>query len=559
MRRWRRSPPPPPVEIENDAIAFYEGLFASVRLKPIVVLVLVDEDWHDVAVWHDFFPEARIVAARRGTPQAVPERFTARLRVETGDHADPAFLEDLAARLAAVPAPTVIADHRARGSRGHVACLRALYGRLAPGGIYLIADLSLGSDPEPYRFVEGLARRLLGEPARTTGDAAAEDILALTDHVRFRDRGCVLKKHHRAMRRLRLAPARDLSDPPARSFGRPSYRRGVPRIAGAPDWIATMVAEHADATVVPPESLVCTFRDAVVSRSGMVRCGAHLVGESLTNILHGGENESLRLHADGVAHVEASADEAVRDRIEETTLLLAQEWDDNYGHWIVEGLPRIVQAADTVDLRGVRVALSRHPRMRDIYLDSLAAFGIGPEQAVWLEGRETWFRELIYPTPVTIQPWVKSPLILEAATRLRAMVGSDRGPSRLYVSRNRWGRRRLINEAEVVALLAARGYRTVHPETLSFRDQVALFAGAERVVGAMGAALANILFAPEGVHLLALTNRDMVDDFFFDLASLKGGRYHALHGTSDRPGLGMQSDFTICPAQLKQCLDDWDF
>lgn len=556
-RRWRRSGPAPAVEAADDAVAFYEGLFASVRLKPIVVVVLIDEGWDDVAVWHDFFPNARIVAVRRGTPQAAPERFTARLRVEPGDHADPVFLEDLSARLAAAPA--VIADHRARGSRGHVAGLCALYGQLAPGGIYLIADLSLGSDPEPYRFVEGVARRLLGEPAGETGGGAAEDILAATDHVRFRDRGCVLKKHRRPLKRLRLAAARDLSDPPARSFGRPPYRRGVPQIADAPDWIAAAVAARTDEAVVPPESLVCTLREAVVFRSGMIRCGAHLVRESLINIQPSEQGESLRLHADGTVHVEVASPEAAPLRIDETTLLLAQKWDENYGHWIVEGLPRIVQAAETVDLCGVRVALNDHPPMRAIYLDSLAPFGIVPEQVIWLDQREVRFRELVYPTPVTVQPWVKSPLILEAAARLRATAGPGHGPARLYVSRNRWSRRRLINEAQVEALLAARGYRTVHPETLSFRDQVALFAGAERVVGAMGAALANILFAPDGVRLLALTNRDMVDDFFFDLASLKGGGYHALHGTSDRPGLGMQSDFTICPTRLEQCLDAWDF
>ncbi|GJE66058.1 hypothetical protein LNAOJCKE_3272 [Methylorubrum aminovorans] len=563
-RRWRRSEPVPAVEGENDAIAFYEELFASVRLKPIVVVVLVDEGWQDVAVWHDFFPQARIIAVRRAVPEPAPERFTTRLHVETGDHADPAFLEDLATRLAFSSAPAVIADHRARASRGHVACLRALYGQLAPGGIYLIADLSLGSDPEPYRFVEGVARRLLGEPARKTDDGAAETILAETDHVRVRDRGCVLKKHRRAIRRLRLADARDLSDPPARSFGRPSYRRGVPRIVGAPDWVAAIVAEHADEAVVPPESLVCTLRDAVVFRSGMIRCGEHLVRESLTNIPPGEQNESLRFHADGTAHVEianpkTAGPEAAPLHVDETTVLLTQEWDENYGHWIVEGLPRIVQAGETVDLRRVRVVLNDHPGMRTVYLDSLAPFGIAPEQAIWLGRREVRFRELVYPTPVTVQPWVKSPLILKAAARLRTAMGDGDGPARLYVSRNRWGRRRLINEAEVEALLAERGYRTVHPETLSFRDQVALFAGAERVVGAMGAALANILFAPDGLRLLAMTNRDMIDDFFFDLTSLKGGGYHALHGTSDRPGLGMQSDFTICPTQLKQCLDDWDF
>jgi hypothetical protein len=99
----------------------------------------------------------------------------------------------------------------------------------------------------------------------------------------------------------------------------------------------------------------------------------------------------------------------------------------------------------------------------------------------------------------------------------------------------------------------------VHPEEESFVRQVQIFAAARFVIGGMGAALSNLAFSEPGVRCLMLTNQDMLDDFFLDLAGLVGGSYVSIHGDSVAPDLGMQSDYAIPIAVLRETLDRHGF
>ena len=68
----------------------------------------------------------------------------------------------------------------------------------------------------------------------------------------------------------------------------------------------------------------------------------------------------------------------------------------------------------------------------------------------------------------------------------RSLLGTDAPPltgDRLYLSRSRWGsNRRVVNEAEVDQVMAARGYKVVHPEALPPTELAGFLAGASIVV-----------------------------------------------------------------------------
>ncbi|MFC7694916.1 glycosyltransferase 61 family protein [Paeniroseomonas aquatica] len=71
---------------------------------------------------------------------------------------------------------------------------------------------------------------------------------------------------------------------------------------------------------------------------------------------------------------------------------------------------------------------------------------------------------------------------------------------RLFVSRSKSASRQIENEDEVFAIAETYGFTRVFPQDLNFNDQLALFAGAEAVAGALGAGLANAAFlAPGGL------------------------------------------------------------
>jgi capsular polysaccharide biosynthesis protein len=90
---------------------------------------------------------------------------------------------------------------------------------------------------------------------------------------------------------------------------------------------------------------------------------------------------------------------------------------------------------------------------------------------------------------------------------------------KLYLSRSATSRRRIQNEAEVLEVLTPVGFECVRPETLSVREQIALFSQASHIVGPSGAAMTNMLFAPAGAHVVVLLTRHLVNgggDAYFD-------------------------------------------
>ena len=82
------------------------------------------------------------------------------------------------------------------------------------------------------------------------------------------------------------------------------------------------------------------------------------------------------------------------------------------------------------------------------------------------------------------------------------------GPKALLASRSgaRTQRRRLLSEAAVLAALQAHFPSAVaqDPGRLGFKDQVALFAGLDVVVGVEGSSLANLVFLPKHAWVVVL-------------------------------------------------------
>jgi capsular polysaccharide biosynthesis protein len=90
-----------------------------------------------------------------------------------------------------------------------------------------------------------------------------------------------------------------------------------------------------------------------------------------------------------------------------------------------------------------------------------------------------------------------------------------RGPygERIYVARNLAGNahngRRLVNEYELAEKLQERDFSIVQPEKLEFPDQVRAFAGARVIVGSGGAAMFNSVFARPGTKVVSIESSTM--------------------------------------------------
>jgi hypothetical protein len=92
-------------------------------------------------------------------------------------------------------------------------------------------------------------------------------------------------------------------------------------------------------------------------------------------------------------------------------------------------------------------------------------------------------------------------------------------PKKIYISRRSWvhgdlsnigtnytSRRKLINEDQLVDTLEKKGYIEVFTETMSTEEKILLFSNVEKVVGAIGGGLCNVLFSPKDTELITLVS-----------------------------------------------------
>ena len=96
-------------------------------------------------------------------------------------------------------------------------------------------------------------------------------------------------------------------------------------------------------------------------------------------------------------------------------------------------------------------------------------------------------------------------------------------------------RRRIVNEVELVRLLTSRGFEVVRPELLSLAQQARLFAEAEIVVGAHGAAHTNTLFSRRSV-LIELFEPSFFNNCNLMLSRASGHDYWYVTGERSGPG-----------------------
>ncbi|MBU8547056.1 MULTISPECIES: glycosyltransferase family 61 protein [Roseomonadaceae] len=502
-----------------------------------------------------------------------------RVRIEIGNAGDASFL----LKLAGSARPNVILDDGTHLWAEQILALRMLYPVLLPGGLFIIEDIhtsfgdahrkryaggaAFSAFDEVRRLAEGLTGgALVTEPPKdefhTYFKATAEMVVFLRNAVIIRKAPQAPRPRLPAKLRLRhLAQAvpdtRDLDSGGA-------YTRITPRIFTAPAVIVRTISAQSGQIVEPPKAQVASLQNCVILGDGVVvtRKGV-IIRESLIN-----QQQALRFAGcfrpspkAGFATLEGSP--GIRPLPADTThVLLKQRWDSNYGHWLVESLPRLDLVREIADLTRCHYIVRKHisEQMRQVVLDSLAIYGITEAQVIFADDSPLSVPSLIYPAPLTVQPWVKAPRVVRTLERLAAeAIGPvPPGERRLYVQRSGPLRRKILNQDEVMAMLTPLGYEVVSPEAMTLREQMALFASASHIVGNLGAALTNIAFAPAGVRLLALTTEFMMDDFFYDLICHKRGAYWSLHGKADRPQLGMQSDFTIDLAALRPLLDQFD-
>ncbi|GIP39132.1 hypothetical protein J31TS4_24120 [Paenibacillus sp. J31TS4] len=254
-------------------------------------------------------------------------------------------------------------------------------------------------------------------------------------------------------------------------------------------------------------------------------------------------------------------------KTDQTLGVLSYFSSGNYFHWMLDVLPRLgLLSYSGRAIDGYIICGDGAPAFQN---ETLSLMGVPLNQVIYthnrfhlqarrlvvpsLTSRFTW-TDNHYPLPIAYAKWAVE-FLRQAFLENRAP--SKRGNKRLYISRAHAAQRRLINEEEIVRLLASYGFTTITPEYMTVDEQIRLFANAEAIVAPHGAALANLAFCMPGTKVFELFAPSYTPGYYWMLSSHNALDYYYLIG-KDRPQAVVSwagaSDFHMDPGLLSRLL-----
>ncbi|SDO53620.1 Protein of unknown function [Methylobacterium phyllostachyos] len=332
-------------------------------------------------------------------------------------------------------------------------------------------------------------------------------------------------------------------------------------------------------TLDAPPQYVALFTDCLTfPRSNVVLHGQRLIYDLAAHPLSGvadikdGVNPGQIMTAvwgAGRALIEAPAE--IREI--EAGLMMFGFQSRQYGHWLLEFAPRMLWFNDPACPAHLPICVDDH--MPDTHRQVIELMDTRDRPVIVLPPVATRFRELgIAPVPAFFPFDTREGLptydaiwpqdVLAAMRRAILERLSEHpgglGPAgrRIVLSRRGFTQRQLVNEAEIVEALRPHGFEVVHPEHLTFAEQVRLYHSAAIIVGSASSALINCIFCRPDAQVVALTHESPAFYFrgFTSFVESSGARLLFVRGaTQHAEGVHpMHANYSVAPSQILRAL-----
>jgi len=232
-------------------------------------------------------------------------------------------------------------------------------------------------------------------------------------------------------------------------------------------------------------------------------------------------------------------------QLQGVTLNLCTDWSSNYGHLLFDSLPRLY----LFERAGYKWDDVSHVLLPNLITEgqrtAVSLSGIPIEKIVPIEDfAVVECEELLAPT----FPGVRRNSPAWAVEFWRSKVSRPQRGRRLFISRQ-GATRSLVNENEITTLLGEFGFETIVSSGKAIRED---YQEAEMIVGAHGAALADILFCHPGTALIELTPPGHVYPYYYTVADSAGMFYFSILGSYPSiPRDVKTADFAVSPEILR--------
>jgi glycosyl transferase family 61 len=242
-----------------------------------------------------------------------------------------------------------------------------------------------------------------------------------------------------------------------------------------------------------PQSRLLTFKHIRVSSDGLLFNAFRILPESFAFPYHLKEWKLRSLFKFFASNYFLRR----RRRVDAEVLWIRDYWSTAYFHWLADALTRLFVVRDRLDQ--LVLMLPAACENLEFVKSSLSAFAV--KRVEFMKPDEVLeCRKLLLPTHTAPSGHYNDNVIRGVRGVLLSAFG-DQGhqeDERIYISRRRAAKRRIVNEDELSEILGRYGFQTICAEELSFEQQVRLCSRARYIVSNHGAGLTNMLFMKDG-------------------------------------------------------------
>jgi capsular polysaccharide biosynthesis protein len=331
-----------------------------------------------------------------------------------------------------------------------------------------------------------------------------------------------------------------------------------------------------------PEVFVATIADAmVIGSSKFVHTDQAIIGHNIFRISHDYTSEEFHGHLNiNVKKQLMTRLSSVKADIEIAKgALFTDALSSNYAHFMTEALPRIFAYTQTNPDKTIPLIIDceLHANLMQALEMVVAedAQCVGLEEGALLQVKSLHVVSACGYIPFKRRPGTShftdhshglfSPSALLGIRDLIKSKIANLQPNtevvaihkKIWIKRNSTYRN-VSNVNEIEAALIARGFAVIEPEKLSFSEQVSIFGNADIVVGATGAALANLIFCkPETKIIILIADfKHMIYGYWHNMAASAGNQVSYVLGAAVGGISNIHSDFRIEITDLLEAISD---
>nr|WP_232366613.1 glycosyltransferase family 61 protein [Alteripontixanthobacter muriae] len=221
---------------------------------------------------------------------------------------------------------------------------------------------------------------------------------------------------------------------------------------------------------------------------------------------------------------------------------------DNHSHWLTAHLPKLCLLQD----RGALGQVLLPERLTKTMETSLRLLGLDPAQfQTFKPGEILNIQELTIVGSDRFRSELLRP-VREKLAPPRGQVASKR----VYISRSKAPRRRLLNEDQIWPLFAKAGFERYHMEDLDFAAQVQLMSKTQVLAAPHGAGLTNMIFCPPNSHVLEIAWLGFPNPNFYALACAMGLNYSLVGADGNgKSSTLLERDMIVDPEKVRSALE----